>query len=69
MRRSIPFVLALAALCACATAKPLPTIDCNPQQKQLYLEAVDLTTLDPSLTFGPSQVIIVHRQALALACR
>ena len=69
MRRSVPFVIALAALCACAAAKPLPTVDCNPRQKQLFLEALDLTQLDPTMTYGPSEVIIVRRRALALACR
>lgn len=69
MRRSFPLVIALGAL-GCATAKPAATADCRRTTRiTSYSTAANDLPLDPTATFGPSAVILVHPDPAAIACR
>lgn len=69
MRRSVPLVIAIAALWGCAAARP--SADCRPSPGGTLSPQEDASDvpLDPLRTFGPAQVFQVHPREIRAACR
>lgn len=57
MRRSLPLVLAIAALCGCATAA---ATNSKQAPKKSYWASLDDGVIDPRAAFGNVSVIWVH---------
>ena len=71
MRRSLPLALVFA-LYGCAAGKSNLAADCKAAVHQTatsFSEAANDAPLDPTRTFGPSQVIMIHPPETAVACR